>query len=98
MAADKLKLRVVTPAGSVLENGAAELECEAVRLWIPDDEKGRGGGSIGIHPGHCDCLMALGNGELIAVNGEETLLNKRTNGGFAMVKDGVVTVFTESAE
>ncbi len=85
-------LKIVTPAG-----GALELPCDGVRLCCPDGAKGKNGGWIGIRRGHEAALLALEPGHVkVRVAGE--LREIEISGGFALVENNVVTVFTEKTE
>lgn len=86
-----LLLKIVTPAGEV-----ASVECDSIRLQIPDDENGRQGGSMGIRRGHTDALLAVAPGTVTAVG--ETVREFPVSGGFAFVERDVVTVLCGAAE
>ncbi len=87
---DPLTLRIVTPAGL-----AAETRADSVHLTLADDEKGRGGGDIAILRGHASAVLALGSGPARALRGGRECFRTELAGGFANVKNNVVTVVTE---
>ncbi len=84
MADKMLRLSVVTPDRSLLEEDAASV---TVPAWD---------GEVGILPGHARFLAKLGIGELRMDLGErkESLF---IEGGFVQVADDRVTVLTDSA-
>lgn len=88
-----LILKVLTPAGQ-----AAEIACTGVTLFLPDGKDGRGGGSIGIRYNHAPALMALCEGRILALKGERVIAGIHIPGGFAEVRDNIVTVTAPSAE
>ena len=93
MADHHVKLRILSPTGIT-----AERECDIVQMVIPDDSKGRGGGSVGIEAGHASTVMALADGDVEAVLDGHCALRAHVHGGFASVADDVVTVLSDSAE
>lgn len=85
-----LTLKIVSPRGEL-----ANLTCDSVRLMVKDNAQEQDGGWVGIRKGHVDALMALGQGAVLAFqNGQETG-RFETTGGFATVKNDVVTVITQ---
>ena len=88
-----ITLRVLTPNGVF-----AETECDAVTLTVADNENGKGGGSIGILRGHLPGVFALAKGEIRYRSGEKVSLCCTVNGGFASLRDDVLTVLTDSVE
>lgn len=87
-----MRLRLVTPQGVV-----AEVGCDSVQLMLTDDETGKNGGLVGIWRGHAPALMALGRGAIVARRDEVIVLRAEAEGGFASVRDDIVTVITDSA-
>ena len=86
-----MTLKIVSPDG-VNES----TECDAVNLAARDNRKGEGGGSVGIRHNHLPAVIALEPGaEVIAkLNGSE-VFRKSISGGFAMVKDNIITVLVD---
>ena len=82
-----LVLKIVTPGGE-----KASVECDSVRLQIPDDEKGQQGGSLGIRKGHTDALLAVAPGTVTAVSSDGAVQEFAVGSGFAFVEKDVVTV------
>ena len=94
MALEKLlDLSVVTPSGS-----AAQVRCDSVTLPAADGKDGKGGGSLGIRPGHIQALIALAPGRVVAKHGGKVLLSLTVGSGYAAVTGDRVTVVTDSAE
>lgn len=89
---DGLTLKVLTPAGQ-----AAEIACTGVTLFLPDGKDGRGGGSIGIRHNHAPALMALCESQVLALKGESVIARISIPGGFAEVRDNIVTVTASNA-
>lgn len=85
-----LLLKVITPSGS-----GGEIECDSVHMIMPDDSGGKGGGSIGIRKGYENALIALDKGNVDAFLKGEKVYSKQIEGGFAVVKDNVITVMTQ---
>ena len=85
-----LKLKLITPAGM-----QRELDCDAVNMVACDNAEGFGGGSVGIRKGHMPAVIALENDSIVSAksNGIEVLC-ARVAGGFASVKENIVTVIT----
>ena len=88
-----LTLRILTPQGEL-----ASVSCDSINLPLADDREGRGGGSIGIRPGHENCIMALQKGRAVARRGGETVFSAKIAGGFASVRDNVVQLLSPEAE
>lgn len=88
-----LVLKIVTTAGE-----KAQVECDSIRLQIPDDEKGQQGGSLGIRKGHADALLAVAPGTVKAVDHDGTLKEFSVGGGFAFVEKDVVTLLCSEPE
>ena len=86
MAEKHLTLRMIAPEG-----GETVLVCESLRLPMADDSAGRGGGSLGIRPGHARALIALAEGVAEVVT-EEGVRRFHVAGGFADVKNDAVTL------
>jgi len=87
-----LTLRLLTPTGI-----GAETTCDSVQLYLRDNAEGRGGGMVGILRNHAPAVMALGKGPVRASLGGETVFSAVAEGGFASVRDNVITVITDSA-
>lgn len=81
---------IVTPDGV---NG--EYSCDSVNLIMPDDKKGKNGGSIGIRKGHADSVIALDKGDIIAKLEGKIIFQGQVSGGFAVVKNGNLSVIAE---
>jgi len=88
-----LKLEIITPEGR-----KAFTECESVNVYARDNEKGEGGGSVGIRPGHMPAVVALGTGEVCAFLNGKKVYSASVRGGFALVRDNTVTVMTEDCK
>ena len=87
-----LTLKIITPSGLKLDRAVCSLQ-----LQIPDDETGRQGGSLGIHPGHTDALLAVAPGAVTAKT-EGPDLTVQVGSGFATVENDVVTLLVDRAE
>lgn len=83
--ADRIRLRIVTPSGPVLERNV-----NYVNLPTPE-------GSVGILADHAPMLCALGRGKL-RYRFEEGERCLSVSGGVASVENNEVTVLTEEAE
>ena len=83
--------RIVTPDGI-----KANTDCESVNVFARDNEKGEGGGSVGIRPGHLPAIVALGKGEVCAFRDNKKVCSAFVEGGFAIVRDNTVTVMTDT--
>ena len=86
-------LTVITP-----DAPPVTLLCDAIRLTLQDNRKGKGGGAYGIRPGHAPAVLSLGHGVLEARRGGRVNLRLTVAGGFARVGGDQVTVVTEHAE
>ena len=87
-----VKLIVITPRGE-----AADVGCESVTVFCRDGINGENGGSIGIMRGFLPSLIALKEGSPVrAMSGGKPVYEARVQGGFASVKDDIVTVMTEA--
>ena len=90
----KLVFCLLTPRKEVVS-----CSCEAVNLWAKDDDKGEGGGSVGIRRGHVPTVIALAeNGPVQVASEGKLVFAAKVRGGFARVEAGSVTVLTPSAE
>ena len=85
-----LTLKIVSKNGSL-----GPVSCDSVHLNLPDDTLGKGGGSMGIRPGHIKSLISLERGEVKAYLEGKEIFSCQTDVGFATVEDDVVTVVTE---
>lgn len=85
----RLILNVVSPQGA-----QEALACDSVRLLTPDDSHGEHGGWVGIRPGHTPALLAVEPGPVLAFRDGQEISRMDTVGGFASVKDNVITVIT----
>ncbi|MBR4658830.1 MAG: hypothetical protein IKP26_06205 [Clostridia bacterium] len=89
-----LTLRLHTPEGY-----GKELECDHVNLFARDNALGEGGGSVGIRRSHCAAVIALAdNAKIEAKLDGRPVFKGAASGGFAMVKDDIVTVLTDHIE
>lgn len=87
---DELLLTVITP-----QETYGPLPCESVRVTIPDNAAGTGGGSYGIRRGHVQALLALDAGALRAFSAEQPVFSAHCGCGFASVEKNRITVVTE---
>ena len=85
-----MTLRVLTPNGA-----AAETACDSVVLLLRDGADGRGGDYVGIQRDHAPAALALADGPVRASLDGTDVLRLRVGGGFASVRDNVVTVLTD---
>ncbi len=87
--ADTIKLEVVTPARAVLDVTTDEV------LQLPGRE-----GIFGVLPDHAPLMTTLGPGLIEYVVDADKDIRERmvVAGGFAIVRDDVVTVLAETAE
>jgi F-type H+-transporting ATPase subunit epsilon len=85
MAAEQIKLEVVTPEKAVLSENVDQ-------VVLPGSE-----GQVGVLPGHLPLLTGLGIGEMVIRTGDE---ERRffVDKGFAEVLDDTVSVLTEGCE
>lgn len=88
-----LCIRILTPLGE-----GAPVACDSVTLFAMDNERGEGGGSVGIRRGHIPAVIALEPGSAVRarLNGAE-VFSMTVPGGFAFVKDDTVTVLMSDA-
>jgi F-type H+-transporting ATPase subunit epsilon len=86
MSADRLRLRVYTPERELVDQDVREVTAEATL------------GQIGVLPDHAALVTALEPGPLTyrAVEGGRGRL--QLGGGFAEVRDNVMTVLADSGE
>ena len=87
-----MKLMLLTPEG-----GSEIIDCDRVDLVACDNEKGEGGGSVGVRKNHIEAVVALEDGSPVRawLDGRE-VYSAAVPGGFAMVRDNTVTVLTDS--
>ncbi|MBQ1817896.1 MAG: hypothetical protein II124_04610 [Clostridia bacterium] len=87
-----IKLVVVTPEGE-----AGRAFCDSVTFCAMDNEKGEGGGSVGILKGHLPLIAALEDGSRVTAkrSGSE-VFSAEVWGAFAYAADDTVTVITRS--
>lgn len=76
-------------------DGQRTFACDSVRLWVKDDEKGRGGGAIGIRRGHTRAVIALCAQTLRAYREGEVVCEMTIPGGIATVEADVIRVFVD---
>ncbi len=88
-----MTLHICTP------NGEEQIvECDTLHFSMPDGTDGRGGGRIGIRPGHAASLIAMAPGLLEAFRAGSPVLQMQVGGGFASVKRNTVTVLLDSVQ
>ena len=85
-----LTLKIVTPEGI-----DRTIDCDSVSLWMAPDSKGKGEGSIGIRKDHVNAVIALGNGPVTAQRQGNTIFSAQSDGGFATIRDNVITVVSQ---
>lgn len=85
-----ITLRIFNCIGEV-----QSLSCDSVTLCAKDNAKGQLGGSIGIHRGHADALIALSDSPIRAYLAGTVLAEIPISNGFAFVSKNVVTVFSD---
>ena len=90
---NKLTLKIVSPQGIL-----CELECDSIKLSVSDDKNGEGGGSYGIRKGHINALFALTSGKIEAFEGQQCCFSKDASGGFAEVKNNIVTIVADTMD
>mgnify|MGYP003873115805 CR=1 FL=1 len=83
--ASKLRVSVITPARTVLEQ-------EATSVIVPAFD-----GEWGILPGHAPFMALLGCGRLVVADGEGRRHRVAIRGGFLQVSANAVTVLTAEA-
>lgn len=88
-----ITLVILTPEGE-----KARLSCSHVTLFAKDNARGEGGGSFGIRRGHLPALAALKENSLVEAISDGGQVRFCVGGGFASIRDEVVTVVTENAE
>lgn len=81
-----LTLRIVSPAGSVLEAEVASVQFTG------------GDGSLGILPRHAAMTSLTESGLLTGKVADGSKIERIIHDGFAQIKDNVVTILTRSAE
>jgi F-type H+-transporting ATPase subunit epsilon len=81
----KLKLKIITPERTVLEE-------EVDQVSIPTTE-----GEITVLPGHIALVCALKSGDIVAKNGDE-IIPMAVAGGFIEIKNDEVAVLADFAE
>lgn len=87
VAATGVALSIVTPRGV-----AYSVCCDSVTLPLAD------GGGVGVRRGHIPAEMALMQGVVRATTNGAPLGNISIAGGFASVKNNIVTVITDGAK
>lgn len=91
---NELTLIVITPEGR-----REGIPCDSVTFFVRDNERGEGGGSMGVRRGHIDAIAALEPGSAVRARSEgKEIASFRVSGGFASVKNNAVTVVAETAE
>jgi F-type H+-transporting ATPase subunit epsilon len=83
--ADRFRLRVYTPERELVDADVREVTAQGA--W----------GQIGVLPDHAALVTALEPGEL-AYRAEGTVARLRLGGGFAEVRDNVMTVLADTGE
>src|SRR5207247_9183629 len=83
--ADRFRLRVYTPERELVDADVREVTAEGA--W----------GQIGVLPDHAALVTALEPGEL-AYRADAGVLRLRLGGGFAEVRDNVMTVLADAGE
>ena len=83
--ADRFRLRVYTPERELVDADVREVTAEGA--W----------GQIGVLPDHAALVTALEPGEL-AYRSEGAVVRLDLGGGFAEVRDNVMTVLADSGE
>ena len=87
-----LVLKIVTPEGEM-----EPVPCDSVTVYARDNERGEGGGSMGIRRGHIEAVAALETNSQVRAYSEGKLIASFTvSGGFASIKNNTVTVITET--
>ena len=86
-----LSLKIITPDGQ-----AANIVCDSIRLPAADDEHGKNGGFVGIHPGHTAAMIALDKGTVSAYTGGTPILTIHIKEGFAAVSPEAVVIMTDA--
>lgn len=83
--ADRLRLRVYTPESELVDRDVREVTAEGAF------------GQIGILPDHAALVTALEPG-VLAYREDARVVRLQLGGGFAEVRDNVVTVLADSGE
>jgi F-type H+-transporting ATPase subunit epsilon len=83
--ADRLRLRVYTPKSELVDSDVREVTAEGAF------------GQIGILPDHAALVTALEPG-ILAYREDGRVVRLQLGGGFAEVRDNVVTVLADSGE
>jgi len=83
--ADRFRLRVYTPERELVDADVREVTAQGA--W----------GQIGVLPDHAALMTALEPGEL-AYRADGTLTRLQLGGGFAEVRDNVMTVLADTGE
>jgi F-type H+-transporting ATPase subunit epsilon len=83
--ADRLRLRVYTPEGELVEGDVREVTAPGAY------------GEIGILPDHAALMTTLEPG-MLSYRQDATVVRLRIGGGFAEVRDNVMTVLADSGE
>ena len=86
-----ITLRLVTPSGE-----AAAVQCGSVQLVMRSDAEGRRGGLVGIRRDHAPAVIALDDGPILASLDGRPVLRAYAAGGYASVRDNVVTVLSDA--
>ncbi len=87
---EELLLTVITPGETY-----GPIPCDSVRVTIPDNAAGTGGGSYGIRPGHISALLVLDAGSLQAFSAGRSVFTAQCGCGFASVEHNRITAVTE---
>lgn len=85
-----LTLKIVSPQGE-----QANLACDSVRLLVQNGSREQDGGWVGIRKGHVEALLAVEKGPVLAFQNGQEMGRFETTGGFASVKNNVITVITQ---
>ena len=87
---NRLVLNILSP-----EETLPAIECDSIHLVISDDEKGKGGGSYGIRPGHINSLISMDEGDVTAIFQGEKVCCAKVSSGLAIVENDVVTIMSD---
>ena len=85
-----LTLKIVSKKGT----GSA-VKCDSVHLVTVDDTTGKGGGRLGIRPGHIKSLISVDEGPVRAYLDGKEIFFAIVGTGFATVENDIVTIVTE---
>ncbi len=88
-----MTLRLLTPSGA-----AASAACDSVQLVMRPNAEGQKGGLVGIKRDHTAAVIALDSGPVLAALEGKPVLRASVSGGFASVRDNVVTVLSETVQ